>query len=119
MNTTNATVKVMLSYNYCHFEVSKQIEGSEITNADIDTARKDCQRLADKAVSQYQIAKQYEMKRANISSEKRSLEIEVQMIRQKHESDWTITDKAKVKALEDTNWAAQYDYDDSDDDYRF
>ena len=51
--TTSATVKVMLSHNYCHFEVSKIIEaneGEELTMKEIDTARIDCQKLADKAV---------------------------------------------------------------------
>lgn len=117
--TTTATVKVMLSYNYCHFEVSKQIEGNEITNADIDAARKECQRLADKAVGQYQKAKAFESKRANQKFEKQQLETEVQQIKAKHQSEWTVTDKAKVKALEDHNWELQFDYEDDEYDYRF
>lgn len=113
--TTLATVKVMLSYNYCHFEVSKQIEGEEITQTDIDNARKDCQRLADKAESQYRTAKTEESKRANSSSERTQLQREVAQIRQKDEIDWSIYDKAKVKALEDYNHAAYYDYMDDQD----
>ncbi len=60
MNTIvkNASVKVMLSYDYSHFEVSMQVENeSGLSLKDIDEARKSCQRLADKAVGQYKTAK--------------------------------------------------------------
>jgi len=112
--TTQANVKVMLSYNYCHFEVSKQIEGDNITQQDIDEARKDCQRLADKAVGQYKTAKTEENKRVGNSYERDQLEREVRSIRLKDEKEWTVLDKAKVKALEDYNHTAFYNYDDDD-----
>lgn len=54
----SASVKVMLSYNYNHFEASMVVENEEgVTVQDVDNARKDCQRLCDKAIKQYQIAK--------------------------------------------------------------
>lgn len=54
----NASVKVMLSYDYSHFEASMSLENDEgLSKEDIDLARKDCQRLADKAVGQYKTAK--------------------------------------------------------------
>lgn len=116
--TTLATVKVMLSYNYCHFEVSKQIEGDDITQQDIDNARKDCQRLADKAVGQYQTAKAEQNRIAANSYERQTLEREVLQIRAKPQDEWSIYDKAKVKALEDYNFQSRYNYMD-DEEYQF
>lgn len=116
----SATVKVMLSYNYNHFEASIALENEDgLTTQDIDDARKDCNRLCDKAIKQYQQSKTIESKRANLTSEKRQLEREVAEIKQKDKALWSVTDKAKVKALEDHNWELQWDYDDEwdEDDY--
>lgn len=113
---TTASVKVMQSYNYCHFEASMSLENEEgIENVDIDNARKDCQRLTDKAVKQYQQAKEFESKRANLRSEKSILEREVANIKSMPENTWSVTDKAKVKALADHNWDLQFDYEDDFD----
>jgi len=109
----SATVKVMLSYNYNHFEASIALENEDgLEVKDIDDARKDCNRLCDKAIIQYQQAKTIENKRANKVSEKRQLEREVAEIKQKDKSTWTVVEKAKVKALEDHDWNLQWDYDD-------
>lgn len=116
----SATVKVMLSYNYNHFEASIALENEDgLTVKDIDDARKDCNRLCDKAITQYQQAKTIEVKRTRLTSEKRQLEREVAEIKQKDKRAWTVTEKAKVKALDDHNWDLQWDYDDDwdEDDY--
>lgn len=117
--TTQATVKVMLSYDYCHFEVSKTIEPSgvdqdniDITNKDIDDARKDCQRLADKAVGQYKTAKGEAIKQTGTNVELKQLELEVAGIKLIPEENRTVLQKAKVKALEDYKFQTRYDYDD-------
>lgn len=116
----SASVKVMLSYNYNHFEASLNVENDEgLSMTDVDNARKECQRLCDKAVLQYQKAKNHESNRARNELEKRSLEREVTEIKAKDQTLWTITDKAKVKALEDYNWDKRWDYDDDDDDYKW
>lgn len=118
--TIQATVKVMLSYDYCHFEVSKTIVNEitqdsvftapGITQQEIDDARKDCQRLADKAVGQYKTAK-IEANRSTInSSERRQLEQDVATIRSIPESNRTPLEKAKVKALEDWGQDWRYNY---------
>lgn len=53
----NASVKVMLSHDYSHFECLMSLENDNgLSMKEIDNARKDCQRLADKAVSQYKTA---------------------------------------------------------------
>lgn len=109
----SASVKVMISHNYNHFEASIQLENEQgVSVKDIDEARKDCNRLCDKAIIQYQLSKQVESKRANLQSEKRMLEMEVAQIKQKDKTLWSVTEKAKVKALEDHNWDLQWDYDD-------
>lgn len=112
----SATVKVMLSHNYNHFEASIALENEQgVSLEDIDNARKDCNRMCDKAVKQYNTAKAMESKRASLSFEKKSLEREVAEIKQKDKDLWSVTDKAKVKALEDHNWELRWDYDDNDD----
>lgn len=116
----SASVKVMLSYNYCHFEASMSLENEDgVTNKDIDDARKDCNRLCDKAISQYKRAKAEEIKRSNQQYERATLEKEVSQIRIKPKDEWTVVEQAKVKALEDYNWEAQFNYEDSGDEIPF
>ena len=107
----------MLSYDYNHFEVALASD-EEMTLEEIDEMRKNAQRLADKAVEQYKIAKVAALKRANIEREKEKLEKEVSLIKQtKPESEWTAEEKAKVKALEDKKYWDRfaYNYEDEDD----
>lgn len=111
---TKATVLVMLSHDYNHFEAHIELTGEDIPLADIDDARKDCQRLCDKAVGQYKAAKQQAVKRANDSYERVQLAIEVSEIRKKEEQNLTTLDKAKVKALADYDHQRIYNYDDDD-----
>ena len=112
------SVKIMLSYDYNHFEVALASD-DDMTLEEIDEMRKNAQRLADKAVTQYKIAKIAAEKRAKLVREKEELEKEVALLKQtKLESEWTAEEKAKVKALEDKKYwdRHQYDYDDDYDD---
>lgn len=112
----SATVKVMLSHNYNHFEASIALENEDgVTIEDIDAARKDCNRLCDKAIKQYNQAKVVESKRLSLKSEKYNLEREVAEIKTRDESTWSVVDKAKVKTLADHNWNLLWDYDYDDD----
>jgi hypothetical protein len=121
--TTQATVRILISHDYCHFEISKTIQGDDVSNGfqndltqkDIDDARKDCQRLADKAVGQYKKAKAEASNKLAYSSERVNLEREVREIKLKDEKEWSHLDKAKVKALEDYNQDWRYDYTDDED----
>jgi hypothetical protein len=110
-----ASVKVMLSYDYCHFEVSKSSD-ADLSNEEIDAMRKDCMRLADKAIEQYKIAKKQQSLRSARGEERENMEREVAMIEKKPESDRTPRELAKVKAYKDRNWeeyiSAKYDYQD-------
>lgn len=111
---TKATVHVMLSYNYNHFEASIELSGEDIPLADIDNARKDCQRLCDKAVGQYQTAKEKQATRIGNSYEKKLLEKEVRELRKVKDEFLSIEDKAKIKAWDDYEHQTRYDYDDDE-----
>jgi hypothetical protein len=112
----SATVKVMLSHNYNHFEASICLENEQgLSVEEINEARKDCARLCDTAIKQYNDAKQIAARRANLISEKAQLEREVKAIKEKDKREWSVTDKAKVKAISDYNWELLWDYDDDYD----
>ena len=118
----SASGKVMLSYDYSHFEASMSVENeSGLTMSDIDEARKKCQRLTDKAVGQYKKAKQMASNRSDGEYQMRNFQEQCERIKAKDEQDRTIKEIAMLKQYEDENWQAnfmyEYDYDD-DDDYR-
>lgn len=110
----SASVKVMLSHDYSHFEAAMTLENeSGLSLKDIDEARKNCQRLADKAVGQYKTAKSDAIKLTATSYERQQLEKEVREIRvNKPEDSWTVLERAKVKALDDYRHQTMYDYND-------
>lgn len=117
-----ASVKVMLSYDYSHFEASMSLENDAgIQNKEIDEARKMCQRLADKAVAQYKVAKEMAANRTHGDMRMRNFEDECKRILAKSEGDRTVNELAMVKQYREENWQAQfnypYDYDD-DDEYK-
>ena len=115
-----ASVKVMRSFDYCHFEVclgaNLEAGSLSISAVAVDELRKTAARLADKAVLQYQQAKAHASKRANSRYEKGALTEEVERILAKPEGDRTPNELAKVKALADeafwTRRESEYDYND-------
>jgi len=119
----NASVKVMLSYDYSHFEASMSLENDNgIELLEIDNARKMCQRLADKAVSQYKTAKNQAAKRSDGQYKMENFRSECIKIKAKEEHDRTLKEIAMLKQYEDENWQAQFEYDydyDDDNEYRF
>ena len=116
-----ASVKVMLSYDYSHFEASMSLENeSGLTMQEIDDARKKCQRLADKAVGQYKKAKEMASNRSDGEYQMRNFQEQCERIKAKDEQDRTIKEIAMLKQYEDENWQAQFDYDyDYDDDNEY
>ena len=86
-----------------------------VDNKAIDDMRKDCMRLADKAVLQYQIAKNKAASKAANDFERRELEQEVERILKIPESERNATQMAKVKALSDHEYWKQHNYDYEDD----
>lgn len=119
----SASVKVMLSYDYSHFEASMSLENDNgISVPEIDSARKNCQRLADKAVAQYKTAKANAAQRTDSKYKIQNFEAACKAIEQKPEGDRTLNEIAMLKQYHDENWRDQferfYDYDD-DDQYQF
>jgi hypothetical protein len=116
----SASVKVMLSYDYSHFEASMSLENDNgLSLKDIDEARKDCQRLADKAVGQYKTAKTLAAKRTDGQYQMQNFETECQKISAKPEQDRTLKEIGMLKQYQDENWREQfyfnYDYEDGED----
>lgn len=109
----NASVKVMNSYDYCHFEVVLSAE--DVTLADVDNLRKEAQRLVDKSIKQYKIAK-----RISNNLPDSYLAGRAKAIKENYpKSEWTPEQEAVVKAYDDAIFAlSEYDYqDDWEDDY--
>ncbi len=118
----SASVKVMRSYDYCHFEICIGDDDAK-TDGQIDELRKRAARLADKAVEQYKIAKLTIGGNVSRKQEWESLRREVEVIERLSEGDRTPNQVAKVKLLRDRDWQAyineRYDYKDDwdEDDY--
>lgn len=115
------SVKIMLSYDYCHFEVSKSTD-QDLTNKEINEMRKEVQRLADEAVRQFKVAKEKAANRTNANLEMQNFEITCKRIAEKNEADRTLKEIAMLKQYQDENWRArfnyEYDYDDDSEEYR-
>jgi ABC-type nitrate/sulfonate/bicarbonate transport system substrate-binding protein len=107
----NASVKVMNSYDYCHFEVALSAE--DVSIADVDNLRKEAQRLVDKSIKQYKVAKRIASQMPDSYLESR-----VRTLRENTpQSEWTPEQKAMVKAYNDAMFASShYDYQDDWDD---
>lgn len=118
----SASVKVMRSFDYCHFEVCLGTD-EKLTDVEVDDLRKRAMRLADKAVEQYKVAKRFEASKAGRSARLESLRREVAEIEKLVEGDRTPNQMAKVKLLKDRDWQAyidsRYDYQDDWDDEEF
>lgn len=106
----NASVRVMRSHEFCHFEVALT-STLPLTLLGVDNLRKDCARLVDKAVEQFKRKKSaLEM---DDSFTTRQLRADVKGIKERPESEWTPEDKATVKELGDREHRARYDYEDN------
>ena len=105
----SASVKIMLSYDYCHFEVCKSTD-ENITDEQINEMRKDVQRLCDKAVQQFKIAKDMSSKRMNGKYTMLDFKNQCLAIEEKKEEDRTVKEIAMLKQFSDENWQAQFEY---------
>lgn len=112
---SSASVKVMLSYDYCHFEVVLGCD-REISTSEVDAMRKDAQRLADKAVEQYRVAKAEESRLRRADAIMLDLSTKVKAIKENiPKSEWDAEQKATVKAYEDAEFRVTQLYDYQDD----
>lgn len=108
-----ATVKVMRSYDYCHFEVCLS-SSSASTPDTVDGLRKQAARLADKAVDQYRVAKNNAARLQREKYERETLRRRMAAIEAISEGDRTVSQQAELKAYKDAAWAEsrRYDYED-------
>lgn len=113
------TVKVMNSYDYCHFEVALGLRNDDgIEKIDVDNARKDCQRLVDKAIKQYKIAKNMAALRTDGEYKLKNFKAICEEIQRKDEQNRTLREIALLKQLEQENWESRFDYSyDYEDDF--
>ena len=103
----NANVKVMNSYDYCHFEV--QLSAENVTLADVDNLRKEAQRLVDKSIKQYKIAKRM---LASDFTPSQELILKVKAINKNFpKSEWSPEQQAIIKEYEDRIFRASLSYD--------
>lgn len=111
-------VKVMRSFDYCHFEVCLSSD-QEKSLDEIDGMRKEAAKLVDKAVEQYAQFKAYKAWIAYDTYELNRLRSSVRKLKEEvPKSEWTPEQKASVKLLDDINFhrEREYDYDDDWDD---
>jgi hypothetical protein len=112
------SVKIMLSYDYSHFEVALATD-KELDAAGVNEMRKTAQRLADEAVRQYKRAKEAAERQLQGKYERQNALHEIQRIEAKPEQERTVREVALLKEHQDENWEEQfkddYDYDDDDD----
>jgi len=110
----SASVKIMLSFDYCHFEIMKGTD-EELTNEQINKMRKDVQRLADEAVRQYRKAK--ERAAARNGYEKQRFDATIKEILLKPENTLSLEETAMLKLYRDEQWQKQFELYDYEDDY--
>lgn len=110
----HGSIKVMRSYDYCHFEI--QLGASEEkTLEQIDEMRKEAARLTDKAVKQYQQHKAFLENEFIDDFTHSNLRAKVEQIMSKSEAEWTPEDKAKVKRLKDIDFKLSLNHNYQDD----
>ena len=105
----NASVKIMNSYDYSHFEICLSEEVDLLR--EVNEMRKHAQRLVDEAIRQYKKAKEMAAKREGAQFERGSFLERVADIQKKPEGERTINEIAILKQYEDEKWDSQFDYD--------
>lgn len=122
----SASVRVMRSYDYCHFEIqlgwNAGEKSQEISYENVDELRKEAARLVDKAVEQYKQMKRH-MDFVNSSEydyTKLQSGLELLHKTKPDKSEWTPVEIAMGKRFNDLVFyrSMSYDYqDDWNDDY--
>jgi hypothetical protein len=105
-----ASVRVMRSYDYCHFEVTLGSD-DDLTLGQVDDLRKQAALLVDEAVRQYKIAKRAEEKRQYAETDKQLALDRANRIRQNPQSEWGIEDAAFMRSFEDKAFWKDYEAD--------
>ena len=113
---SSATVRVMRSHDYCHFEIvlGLQSEGVIYPLSRVDDLRKDAARLADKAVEQYRRKKESIIDAEHAEYLIDSTREEAEVIEKMSETDRTPEQQATLKGYKDAVHHLQtcYNYED-------
>lgn len=104
-----ASVKVMRSFDYCHFEVALSTECGGID--EVNDLRKEAAILVDEAVRQYKIAKAKESNRELSERQTRYAISEMDTIKQKPRNAWTVREAAIMRSYEDQSFWKSYEED--------
>ena len=120
LTINTASVKVMRSHDYCHFEVilAANVDcppDSPEWFQQVDNLRKNAARLADKAVEQYKIAKSNQQIREMNAQQAKYTKQEADAIGDKPETERTPDEQAVLKTYKDRLYAANREYDYQDD----
>ena len=114
------SVKIMRSYDYCHFEVC--LGTDELMDLDgINQMRKEAALLVDEAVRQYQIAKEKESSRKWNYTQMKGLLDKIKLIESLPESERTPEQAALLRGNADSEFWQTYESEDyyyQDDPYR-
>ncbi len=108
-----ASVKVMRSHDYCHFEVCLTADGIASIEG-VDNLRKTAARLADKAVRQYQVAKASMQRQLSNARSIAYIVEEAKEIEAMAETERSPDQQATLKAWKDHVFESnrRYDYED-------
>jgi len=110
----SASVKVMRSYDYCHFEVQLGID--EPASIDqVNELRKQAAMLVDEAVRQYRIAKAKEANRISQQYDRDQASKRIARLKEKPEGELTAEEAATLRADADGSFWKGFE----DDDYTY
>ena len=118
-----ASIKVMRSYDYCHFEAV--LGSDELLSLDeIDDMRKHAAILVDEAIRQYKEAKSKESDRSRKDYDREFAARRIENIKAKPGSEWNPEEAAIMRSVEDGSFWKSFDeddywYQDPDRDYHF
>lgn len=117
-----ASVKVMRSYDYCHFEVILTDECKDLDA--VNELRKQAAILVDDAVRQYRVCKSKESARQSKEWEANNLLAKIKRIEEKPSSEWTIEETAFMRTKADHEFWKQlheedYYYQDEEREHHF
>lgn len=120
MKIDTASVKVMRSHDYCHFEVCLTTTVGDGASdyqqlATVDNLRKQAARLADKAVAQYKVAKATAEWKESAAYSIDADKDKAARIRAIAEPERTPEQKAKLKSYDDSVFRLNRSYDYEDD----
>jgi hypothetical protein len=95
-----ATVRVMRSHDYCHFETSLSSD-QELTLDEIDQMRKEAALLVDEAIRQYRISKKAEDRRLTTHVQMEAALDRQKRLETKSRAEWTVDEAAFMRAYAD------------------